>query len=242
MLVANDYVNSVCGIDISSIDKRQRNPKIARQILRSYARNISTIAKKTNILADVAASGDISISSDTLDDYISALEKLFVINDIDAWCPAIRSKTAIRSMPKRGFSDPSIAVAALGVNAEALETQLKTFGFIFEQMCARDIRAYTPGFGNHLSYYRDRYGLEADLVLHLDDGRYALIECKLGSREVEEGAKHLLEIKRLIQVHNKTEKQVPLREPDLMIVMTGGYMAYTRPDGVKVIPLACLKD
>lgn len=242
MLVANDYVNSVCGIDISSIDKRQRNPKIARQILRSYARNISTIAKKTNILADVAASGDISISSDTLDDYISALEKLFVINDIDAWCPAIRSKTAIRSMPKRGFSDPSIAVAALGVNAEALETQLKTFGFIFEQMCARDIRAYTPGFGNHLSYYRDRYGLEADLVLHLDDGRYALIECKLGSREVEEGAKHLLEIKRLIQVHNKTEKQMPLREPDLMIVMTGGYMAYTRPDGVKVIPLACLKD
>ena len=242
MLVANDYVNSVCGIDISSIDKRQRNPKIARQILRSYARNISTIAKKTNILADVATSGDISISSDTLDDYISALEKLFVINDIDAWCPAIRSKTAIRSMPKRGFSDPSIAVAALGVNAEALETQLKTFGFIFEQMCARDIRAYTPGFGNHLSYYRDRYGLEADLVLHLDDGRYALIECKLGSREVEEGAKHLLEIKRLIQVHNKTEKQVPLREPDLMIVMTGGYMAYTRPDGVKVIPLACLKD
>ena len=167
---------------------------------------------------------------------------MFVINDIDAWCPAIRSKTAIRSMPKRGFSDPSIAVAALGVNAEALETQLKTFGFIFEQMCARDIRAYTPGFGNHLSYYRDRYGLEADLVLHLDDGRYALIECKLGSREVEEGAKHLLEIKRLIQVHNKTEKQVPLREPDLMIVMTGGYMAYTRPDGVKVIPLACLKD
>lgn len=242
MLVANDYVNSVCGIDISSIDKRQRNPKIARQILRSYARNISTIAKKTNILADVAASGDISISSDTLDDYISALEKLFVINDIDAWCPAIRSKTAIRSMPKRGFSDPSIAVAALGVNAEALETQLKTFGFIFEQMCARDLRAYTPGFGNHLSYYRDRYGLEADLVLHLDDGRYALMECKLGSREVEEGAKHLLEIKRLIQVHNKTEKQVPLREPDLMIVMTGGYMAYTRPDGVKVIPLACLKD
>ena len=225
-----------------NINLTQYCSKIARQILRSYARNISTIAKKTNILADVAASGDISISSDTLDDYISALEKLFVINDIDAWCPAIRSKTAIRSMPKRGFSDPSIAVAALGVNAEALETQLKTFGFIFEQMCARDLRAYTPGFGNHLSYYRDRYGLEADLVLHLDDGRYALIECKLGSREIEEGAKHLLKIKRLIQVHNETEKQVPLREPDLMIVMTGGSMAYTRPDGVKVIPLACLKN
>lgn len=242
MIVARDYVNTVCNFDISTIDKKQRDTKIARQIMRSYARNISTIAKKTNIIADITSSGEISLSTDTFDDYIRALEKLFVIQDIDAWCPAIRSKTAIRSMPKRGFSDPSIAVAALGVNADALETQLKTFGFIFEQMCARDLRAYAPGFDSHLSYYRDRYGLEADLVLHLDDGRYALIECKLGSREIEEGSKHLLEIKRLVQEHNKTEKQVPLREPDLMIVMTGGHMAYTRPDGVKVIPLACLKE
>lgn len=242
MIIASDYVNSVCEVDISSIDKKQRSPKVARQIMRSYARNISTIAKRTSILADITSSGDIALSSNTFDDYIGTLEKLFVIQDIDAWCPAIRSKTAIRSMPKRGFSDPSITVAAMGVNAEALETQLKTFGFIFEQMCARDLRAYTPGFGTHLSYYRDRYGLEADLVLHLDDGRYALIECKLGSREIDDGAKHLLEIKRLVQEHNKVEKQVPLREPDLLIVLTGGYMAYTRPDGVKVIPLACLKN
>lgn len=225
LLVASDYVNTVCEVDISSVDKKQRNPKIAKQIMRSYARNISTIAKKTNILADTTASGNISISLDTFDDYIRVLEKLFVIQDIDAWCPAIRSKTAIRSMPKRGFSDPSITVAAMGVNAEALETQLKTFGFIFEQMCARDLRAYTPGFGNHLSYYRDRYGLEADLVLHLDDGRYSLIECKLGSREIEDGSKHLSEIKRLIQEYNKTEKQVPLREPDLLIILTGGSIA-----------------
>lgn len=242
MLVAGDYVNSVCEVDVSSIDKKQRNPKIARQILRSYARNISTLAKRTNILADIASSEDITISLDTLDDYIGVLEKLFVIQDIDAWCPAIRSKTAIRSMPKRGFSDPSIAIAAMGVNADGLETQLKTFGFVFEQMCARDLRAYTPGFGNHLSYYRDRYGLEADLVLHLDDGRYALVECKLGSREIDDGAKHLLEIRRLLREHNKTERQVPLREPDLLIILTGGKLAYTRPDGVKVIPLACLKD
>lgn len=242
MLVAKDYVNTVCEVDVSSIDRKQRNQRTAKQILKSYARNISTIAKKSSILADATASGEINLSIDTLDNYIEVFEKLFVIQDIDAWCPAIRSKTAIRSIPKRGFSDPSIAVAAMGVNAEALETQLKTFGFIFEQMCARDLRAYTNGFGDHLSYYRDRYGLEADLVLHLDDGRYALIECKLGSREIEEGAGHLLEIKRLIQEHNKTEKQVPLREPDLLIVMTGGRMAYSRPDGVKVIPLASLKD
>lgn len=242
MMIARDYVNSVCEVDISAVDKKQRNSKIARQIMRSYARNISTVAKKSSILADITSSGDISLSLDTFDEYVGALEKLFVIQDIDAWCPAIRSKTAIRSMPKRGFCDPSIAVAAMGVNADGLETQLKTFGFIFEQMCARDLRAYTPGFGNHLSYYRDRYGLEADLVLHLDDGRYALIECKLGSREIDDGAKHLLEIKRLIQEANKAEKQVPLREPDLMMILTGGSMAYSRPDGVKVIPLACLKD
>ena len=242
MMVVRDYVNTVCEMDISSIDRKQRNPKIARQIMRSYARNISTIAKRTNILADITSSGEITLSLDTFDDYIAVLEKLFVIQDIDAWCPSIRSKTAIRSMPKRGFTDPSIAVAALGINAEGLEAQLKTFGFIFEQMCARDLRIYTSGFGHHLSYYRDRYGLEADLVLHLDDGRYALIECKLGSREIEDGSRHLLEIKRLIQEANRTEKQVPLREPDLLLILTGGRMAYTRPDGVKVIPLACLKD
>ena len=242
MLIAKDYVNSVCNNDISAVDKKQRNPKVAKQIMRSYARNISTIAKKTNILADITASGEITISMDTFDDYVGALEKLFVIQDIDAWCPSIRSKTAIRSMPKRCFSDPSIAVAAMGVNAEALETQLKTFGFIFEQMCVRDLKAYTADFDSHISYYRDRYGLEADLVLHLEDGRYALIECKLGSREIDEGSEHLLELKRLIQEHNKAEKQIPLREPDLLIILTGGSMAYTRTDGVKVIPLACLKD
>ena len=242
MFIAKDYVNSVCENDISAVDNKQRNPKIARQIMKSYARNISTLAKKSNILADVTASEDISLSMNTFDDYIAALEKLFVIQDIDAWCPAIRSKTAIRSSPKRCFVDPSIVVAAMNVNAEALETQLKTFGFIFEQMCIRDLKAYTADFNSRISYYRDRYGLEADLVLHLEDGRYALIECKLGSREIDDGAKHLQELKRLIQEHNKTEKQVPIREPDLLIVITGGTMAYSRPDGVKVIPLACLKD
>lgn len=242
MLVAKDYVNSVCENDISRVDGKQRNPKIARQIMRSYARNISTLAKKTNILGDITASGDITISMDTYDDYVEALEKLYVIQDIDAWCPAIRSKTAIRSAPKRCFTDPSIAVAAMNISAEALEVQLKTFGFIFEQMCVRDLKAYTADFNSCISYYRDRYGLESDLVLHLEDERYALIECKLGSKEIEDGAKHLLEIRRLIQEYNKTEKQVPLREPDLLIVLTGGKMAYTRADGVKVIPLACLKD
>jgi hypothetical protein len=242
ILIAKDYFNSVCDNDISSVDGRQRNPKTARAILRSYARNISTLAKKTNIFADVTQSGEVSLSMETFDDYVAALERLFVIQDIDAWCPSIRSKTAIRSSPKRCFVDPSIAIAAMGLNADALETQLKTFGFIFEQMCIRDLRAYTADIDSHISYYRDRYGLEADVVLHLSDGRYALIECKLGSREIDEGAAHLLEIVQLIRKKNESEKQVPLREPDLLIVLTGGERAYTRTDGVKVIPLSCLKD
>jgi len=242
LLIVRDYVDTVCRDDISRVDGIKRDERITRAILRSYARNISTLAKNTSLLSDVTASGEVSLVMSTFEDYVTSLKRLFVIENIEAWCPSIRSKTALRSGLKRGFIDPSIAVAALNLTPQALMTQLKTFGFIFEQMCARDLRAYTPGFGSHLSYYRDRYGLEADLVLHLDDGRYALIECKLGSNEIEEGSKHLLELKRLIQEHNKGEKQVPLREPDLLIILTGGSMAYTRPDGVKIIPLACLKD
>ena len=242
LLIARDYVDTVCRDDISRVDGIKRDERITRAILRSYARNISTLAKNTSLLADVTASGEVSLVMSTFEDYVTSLKRLFVIENIEAWCPSIRSKTALRSGLKRGFIDPSIAVAALNLTPQALMTQLKTFGFIFEQMCARDLRAYTPGFGSHLSYYRDRYGLEADLVLHLDDGRYALIECKLGSNEIEEGSKHLLELKRLIQEHNKGEEQVPLREPDLLIILSGGSIAYTRPDGVKIIPLACLKD
>lgn len=241
LLIARNYLNSVCSEDISRVDKIRRNENLAKQILRSYARNISTIAKKTSMLEDVVTSQNMSCSMDTFDDYIAALEKLFVIQDIDAWSPAIRSKTAIRSAPKRGFCDPSIAVAALGLTPSALKTQLKTFGFIFEQMCIRDLKAYTMDMNSHVSYYRDRYGLEADIVLHLPDGRYALIECKLGSMEIDKGAKHLLKIRDLIREKNLTEKQMPIREPDLLLILTGGQISYTRNDGVKVIPLATIK-
>lgn len=242
LLVAKNYLKTVCSEDISRVDGVRRDELLARMIMRSYARNISTLTKKSSLIADVAASGEVSCSEPTFDDYVGALRKLFVICDVEAWCPAIRSKTAIRSGLKRAFIDPSIAVAALGLTPEALMVQLNTFGFIFEQMCIRDLKAYTIDIERHLSYYHDRYDLEADWVLHLSDGRYALIECKLGSSEIEDGAKHLLELKRLIREHNEKEKQMPIREPDLMIVFTGGKMAYTRPDGVKIIPIACLKD
>ena len=242
LLVAKNYLNTVCSEDISRVDDVQRDELLARTIIRSYARNISTLAKKSSLIADVTSSGEVSCSEPTFDDYVGALRKLFVICDVEAWCPAIRSKTAIRSGLKRAFVDPSIAVAALGLSPEALMVQLNTFGFIFEQMCIRDLKAYTMDIERHLSYYHDRYNLEADWVLHLGDGRYALIECKLGSKEIEDGAGHLVELKRLIREHNEKEEQVPIREPDLMIVLTGGKMAYTRPDGVKIIPLGCLKE
>ena len=241
LMIARDYVQSVCKTDISRIDEVRRNEKIARQILRSYARNISTCAKTTSLLSDITASDSFECSRSTFDDYVTALEKLFVIQDVNAWCPAIRSKTAIQSGPKRAFCDPSIAVAILGLTPELLQTQLKTFGFIFEQLCIRDLRAYTDNFFSSVGYYRDRYGLESDIVLHIEDGRYAIIECKLGSREIEEGASHLTQLHNLIIEHNMHEHQVPIREPDLKIVLTGGQYAYTRADGVHVIPLACLR-
>lgn len=241
LMVANDYLRNVCETDISTVDGVTRNPVLAELILKSYARNISTLAKKNSIYKDVASNVE-SLSMPTLDSYITAFTRLFVIEDIEAWCPAIRSATTIRSGKKRGFIDPSIAVAALGLSPDYLEKDLKTFGFIFECMCIRDLKIYSQALKGKVSYYHDRYDLEADAVLHIGDGRYALIEFKLGSAEIEEGAKHLLKIKDLVRIYNEKEKQVPLREPDLLIVVTGGNMAYTRLDGVKVIPLGCLRD
>ena len=239
LLVAKNYFTSLCDFDLSSVDGVKRVPTLGRLIMQEYARNISTIAKKTNMLANIKQHTE-SLATSTYDDYLSAFERLFVISDVDAWSPAIRSATAVKSSPKREFVDPSIAVAALGLSPQKLSLDLKTFGFIFECMGIRDLRTYSQPYGGRVSYYRDRYGLEADAVLHLEDGRFALIEFKLGSREIDEGAEHLLELKRLIKEHNEKEKQVPLREPDLLIIVTGGQMAYTRPDSVKVIPLGCL--
>ncbi len=241
LMIAKDYLSNICESDISTVDGVQRNPAWTEMILRSYARNVSTLAKRTNIYKDVAANAD-SMTSATMEAYLNALEKLFVIEDIEAWCPAIRSASTIRSGKKRGFIDPSIPVAAMGLTPDYLETDLKTFGFLFECLCIRDLKVYSQTFGGRLSYYHDRYGLEADAVLHLSDGRFALIEFKLGSREIEEGAKHLKQIAALIRKYNEKETQFPLREPDLLMVITGGEMAYTREDGVKVIPIGTLRD
>ncbi|MCR5674276.1 MAG: DUF4143 domain-containing protein, partial [Lachnospiraceae bacterium] len=205
-----------------------------------YSRNLCTFAATKTILSDVKANN--TVSDPTLYDYINALTELYIIDDIDAWCPSIRSKTVIRSGKKRNFIDPSIAVAALGLSPDYFNKDFKTLGFLFESLCIRDLKVYSSVYDGYMSYYHDRYGLEADGVLHLNDGRYALIEFKLGQTEVDEGAKHLCEIENLVAKHNENEPQCPLRLPDLKLVITGTQYGYRRDDGVFVIPIGCLKN
>ena len=238
--IAKDLFRQTYSVDISNIDHVKRNPRWAQAILQSYSRNICTLAGTGTIIADVKANYD--ISDQTVYDYIHALEKLYIIEDVEAWCPAIRSKSSIRSSNKRNLIDPSIAVAALGMSPDYFNTDFKTLGFLFESLCIRDLKIYSAALDGAISYYHDRYGLEADGVLHLNDGRYALLEFKLGTKEIEEGAGHLLEIEDLIKKYNEKETQCPLRLPDIKIVITGSQYGYRRPDGVFVIPIGCLKD
>lgn len=238
--VSKDLYRQTYSVDVNNIDNVKRNPRLVQTILQSYSRNICTLAETKTIFGDVQA--NFNISRPTFDAYIEALEKLFIIEDIDAWCPAIRSKSAIRSSKKRNFIDPSVAVAALGLSPEYFNKDFKTLGFLFESLCVRDLKVYSSRFDGQIGYYRDRYGLEADCVLHLNDGRYALIEFKLGSYEIDDGAKHLIKIENLIKQHNKNETQCPLRLPDLKIIVTGTQYGYKRDDGVLVIPIGCLKD
>ncbi|MCI6584395.1 MAG: DUF4143 domain-containing protein [Mobiluncus porci] len=239
LAIAKDYLRQVYEVDISTVDRVARNPTWASILLRSYARNVSTLAKNKAIFEDVTANTEMD-SILTMNSYIEALERIFVIENQSAWTPRIRSATSIRSGVKRQFTDPSIAVSALGVSPDFFYQDLKTFGFIFETLCVRDLRVYSSSAGGKISFFRDRYGLEADAVVHLDDGRYALVEFKLGSREIEAGAAHLLKIRELVRKANTEAKKGLIREPDLLIVLTGGRFAYTRKDGVHVIPIGCL--
>ena len=237
--VAKDLFRQTYAIDISKVDDVERNVNWAKAIIQSYSRNICTSAETKTIYGDVKANH--GIGQTAFFEYIQALEKLYIIDDIDAWCPSIRSKSAIRASKKRNLIDPSIAVAAMGMSPEYFNTDFKTLGFLFESLCIRDLKIYSSAHNGSMSYYRDRYGLEADGVLHLEDGRYALIEFKLGSESVDDGARHLCQIETLIRSYNEKEAQYQLRMPDLKIVITGAKYGYRRPDGVYVIPLGCLK-
>lgn len=232
--VAYDYYDAIAERDASAVDKSQKDPDRMRSVMRSLARNISTMTTDKTIIGDVKAN-DVSMSDKTLEVYLRALRKLFVVEDIKAWQPSLRSKTGIRTSDKRQFVDPSIAVAALGVNPNAIIEDFNYFGFLFESLCARDLRVYSEALRGTVKHYHDSNNLEADLIICLNDGRWAAVEVKLGSREIEEGAEHLKKLAANID----TDKYPA---PSFLMVLTGGEFAYQREDGVLVVPLGCLKD
>lgn len=230
---AFDYVDVLCETDITRTDNTSRNPQVARALLRSYARHVGAKAPLKTVFSDVRET--LLISDETLRTYVSALESLFVVEDLLAWNPNLRSKTAIRTTPTRYFTDPSIAAAALGASPDSLLTDLETFGLLFENLCVRDLRIYAQVLDGRLFFYRDKNNLECDAILELRDGSYGLIEIKLGGeRLIEEGSNTL---NKLLAKLN-TEK---IGEPAFkMVLVAKGEQAYRRKDGVLVVPIRAL--
>lgn len=231
--MATNYVESVINMDVQRVDGVEKNPERVRMLLRSLARNISTMASGQTIMADME-SNDIGISEKTLSSYLNALRRIFVIEDTPAWMPSLRSKTAIRTSPKRNFVDPSIATAVMRTNPSGLLNDFETFGFMFESLCTRDMRIYAQANDGAVFHYRDKNDLESDMIISLRDGRWAPIEVKLGNKQIDEAAKNLLSLQSKIN----TEK---MGKPSFLMVVTGGEFAYRRDDGVLVVPIGCLK-
>ena len=229
-----NYVEAIINEDISTVDGIDKNPERVRLLLRSLARNIAIMATNKTIINDMQTN-DLSMTPPTLDVYLNALRRIFVIEDQPAWSPALRSRTAIRTSSKRHFVDPSIATAVLGTNPVGILNDFNTFGFLFESLCTRDLRIYSEANGGSVFHYRDRYGFETDIIVSLRDGRWAAIEVKLGHKQIEEAAENLLKLKEKVN----TDK---MGDPSFLMVLTGGEFAYRRPDGVLVVPIGCLKD
>jgi len=230
---AYDYVDAVVEIEVSTVDGVERNPTRIRNLMRSLARNVSTMAKMTTIREDME--GDDIVSDKTISSYMNALRRIFVVDDLSAWCPAVRSKTAIRTSPKRHFVDPSIAVALLRLSPERLLKDFKTFGLLFESLCVRDLRVYAQAIGGNLLHYHDKNDLEADAIVQLKDGRWGAVEAKMGVKEIEEAAKNLIKLKNKID----TDRMCP---PSFLMVLTATEYAYRRKDGVLIVPIGCLRD
>ncbi len=234
---AFDYVDSIIQRDIRRVDKVKRNPERTKLLLRSYARNISQQVSYSTIRKDMLSNDANTLDEDTVADYIKALKKLFVVEDLPAWNPNIRSKAAIRTGDTRHFVDPSIGTAVLGLGPKDLINDLQTFGLFFEDLVVRDLRVYAQALDGEIYHYRDSNGLECDAVIHLRNGNYALIEVKLGGDiRIDEGADNLLELSNNIDLDK-------MHTPSFMAVITGvGQFAYQRKDGVYVIPIGCLKN
>jgi predicted AAA+ superfamily ATPase len=239
--IAKEYVNGLCESDISNIDDRTRNPALTRLILRAYARHISTIDSNTALYDDVRALyGD--ITDQTLIDYIDALKRLYVVDEVMAWNPNLRSKTSIRTSPKKSFVDPSIGIAALDISPKQLALDPNTFGLFFENLVNRDLSVYANKMGGYVRHYRDRSGLECDHVIHFNNGKYGLIQTKLGSDQTDQGVEKLRELRDLIREKNRKSGKTIVTEPDFYMVINGGETAFTTTDGIFVVPIGCLRD
>ena len=229
-----DYYEAVVNEDISKVDKIEKNPDRVRSLMRSLSRNISSEAGTTTILNDLRANDEL-LSQVTVDQYIKALKTLFVIDDLPAWSPNLRSKTAIRTTAKRHFSDPSIGAAALGATTKRLFNDFCTFGLLFEALCIRDLRVYADSLDANVYHYRDSKGIEIDAIIQMNDGRWGAAEVKMGAGYIEAAAENLLKFKANID----TEK---MQEPSFLMVLTATETAFQMENGVWVVPLGCLKN
>jgi len=229
-----DYVDAVINIDVSRVDGVEKNPMRLRALMRSLARNVSTATSITTIQQDIAVDKE-TISEKTISAYLNALRRIFVIEDLPAWNPAMRSKTALRTSPKRHFVDPSIAAAVLRANSDSLLSDFNTFGLMFESLCIRDLRAYAQAIDGEVFHYRDKGGLEADAIVHLKDGRWGAVEVKMGAKEIEIATENLKTLREKINLDK-------MKQPSFLMVLTAGELGYKRNDGVYIVPIGALKD
>ncbi len=234
---AIDYYDAVINIDLSRVDNIKKDPEKIKRIMASYAGNQGTQISYNTILEDIKINEEDNISIKTVTSYIDALKRIFVIEDMKAWNPNLRSKTPIRRADTRYFIDPSIASSSLGFGPGDLINDLNTFGIMFETLAIRDLRIYAESIDGTVYHYRDKNNLECDAVVHLKNGNYGLVEIKLGGDKlIEEGAKNLLKLKSILD----TDK---MKAPSFLLVLTAiGNIAYTREDGVIIVPIGCLKN
>ncbi len=233
--IAKNYVDVLCNSDISRIDGVRRDPNLAKAILKSYARQVSTIDSNRSLYDDIKANYS-DESERTIIDYINTLKKLYILEEIEAWNPNIRSKTAIRTSPKKSMIDPSLAVASLGCTPKDIMLDINTYGLLFENLVNRDLSVYVNSIGGTLKHYRDRYDLECDNVIHFDNGKYALVETKFGATRIKEAEEHLLILEQLI-----LENEPKIGKPEFLMIITGTDIAYTTERGVLVVQIGCLK-
>lgn len=230
--IVENYYNATIGIDVFRVDGRKKDVEVVDRLMRSYSRNISTMVDNKTIVSDVTMAEQ-KVSMPTVLDYMDALRRLYIIEDVTAWSPAIRSKKSIRQSSKRHFTDPSLAVAALNLSQNRLLSDLNTFGFLLESLCVRDLRIYSQPLGGTVHHYHDSNDLEADLIVQLRDGRWGCIEVKAGASRIKEGVENLLSLKRTVE-----ESEYP--DPSfMMVIVSNGYVSLT-PEGVWVVPIDCL--